>query len=247
MSPAAPGRDVSHLPQQQSSFRGEAKKFKASGSGDPSHKSRWMLAPNIQQIWSPGELSFANRPSRVLNTASTTVHKPVWLPIGCCPFFPAVQQHTTNSSGWRSLVEIQAHIPWDAAFTPQLFVASLVLALWVHRRRRNHSAKDNPRLWLCPTAWHRTAVNLVWYLARPDLLLICGIRVTESHRRLLANLSLLMKNDILPLPPSAAPAKPHGRTKGSASAKGSLPSCPNLSDVKEAGSPWWYQVLVSTL
>lgn len=47
------------------------------------------------------------------------------------------------------------------------------------------------------------------------------------------NLSFLMKGDILPLHQSAALAKPHGQTKGSASAKGSLPSCPNLSDVKE--------------
>lgn len=71
------GRGPSH-PAIQSSFRGEAKKFKASGSGNPPHKSRWMLASNIQQIWSPGELSFAKRPPCVLNAAAPTVHNPGW-------------------------------------------------------------------------------------------------------------------------------------------------------------------------
>lgn len=42
-----------------------------------------------------------------------------------------------------------------------------------------------------------------------------------------------MKGDILPLHQSSDLAKPHGQTKGSASAKGSLPSCPNLSGVKD--------------
>lgn len=42
-----------------------------------------------------------------------------------------------------------------------------------------------------------------------------------------------MKGDILPLHQSSALARPHGQAKGLASAKGSLPSCPNLSDVKE--------------
>lgn len=69
------GRGPSH-PAIQSSFRGEAKQFNASGSGDLSHKSRWMLAPNIEQIWSP-ELSLANRPPCVFNTAATTMCNPV--------------------------------------------------------------------------------------------------------------------------------------------------------------------------
>lgn len=172
-SAVLPGQDI-HVPSSngegcgqshpaiESSFRGEAKKFKASGSGDPSYKGRWMLAPNIQRIRSPGELSFANSPPCVLNAAPTTMHNPVWSSTGPYSFFPAVQQQTTNSSGWRSVVEMQAHVTWDAAFTAKLLVipCTLALALWVHRRRRNHSAKDNPGLQLCHTAWHRTAVNL---------------------------------------------------------------------------------------
>lgn len=42
-----------------------------------------------------------------------------------------------------------------------------------------------------------------------------------------------MKGDVLPLHQSAALAKPHGQSKGLASAKGSLLSWPNLSDVKD--------------
>lgn len=153
------GRGPSH-PAIQSSFRGEAKQFKASGCGDPSHKSRWMLAPNSKyghqncpwltdlplyltlQLPQCTILCVANMPSFIFPSSTTADNQFLWLekchgnagthPLGCSTYSKAV---------------------CDSLY--------LVLVLWVHRRKRNHSAKDNPGLWLCHTAWHRTAVNLL--------------------------------------------------------------------------------------
>lgn len=129
-------------------------------------------------------------------------------------------------------------------------------AVWVHRGRQNHRAKGTPGLQLRHTAWAQNSCKsgLISGSARfiADLWHQSNKKPQEvSGKSGLLKIARLMTRDVLP--PSRRVARAV-RPRAASPAKGSSPSRPNPSDVKETkvhgGTRSWlvrYQVFFDLL